>query len=82
MATALKTYDTKIDSKKRITLRGAKYDYFHVEEFEDGRILLEPRVLAVPLHISENTFSMMDSAVSNLKKGKVSEAIDLSDFED
>lgn len=35
--TAVRSYDTKIDVKKRITLRSSKYEYYHVEEFEDGR---------------------------------------------
>ena len=39
----VKSYDAKLDSKKRITLRNVYYDYYHVEEFGDGRILLEPR---------------------------------------
>ena len=82
MAVALRSYDAKIDSKKRITLRNALFEYFHVEEYADGRILLEPRELTAPFQVSEQTLSMMDSAVANLKAGKVSNAIDLSGFED
>ena len=37
MAIAVKAYDAKMDSKRRITLRNALYEYYHVEEFEDGR---------------------------------------------
>ena len=77
----VRTYDTKIDMKKRITLRNSKYEYYHVQEFEDGRIMLEPRELVVPFEISQATLSMMDSAVANLKNGKVSEPVDLSEFE-
>ena len=78
---AVRTYDTKIDMKKRITLRNSKYEYYHVQEFEDGRIMLEPRELVVPFEISQATLSMMDSAMANLKNGKVSEPVDLSEFE-
>ena len=78
--TAVRTYDTKIDMKKRITLRNSKYEYYHVQEFEDGRIMLEPRELVVPFEISPATLSMMDSAMKNLKKGKVSETVDLTEF--
>ena len=80
-ATAVKTYDAKIDMKKRITLRNSKYDYYHVKEFSDGRIVLEPRELVPPLEVSQATLSMMDSAVANLKKGKVSKPVDLTEFE-
>lgn len=78
---AVRTYDTKIDMKKRITLRNSKYEYYHVQEFEDGRIVLEPRELVVPFEMSQATLSMMDSAVANLKNGKVSEPVDLTEFE-
>lgn len=60
----------KIDSKKRLTLRNARFDYFHVEEFADGKIILEPRELVKPFEVSAGTLAMMDSAVENLKNGK------------
>jgi len=81
-AIAVKSYDAKIDSKKRITLRNALFEYFHVEEYSDGRIVLEPRVLQKPFEISENTLAMMDSSIDNLKNGNVSDPIDLSAFGD
>lgn len=81
-AIAVKSYDAKVDSKKRITLRNANYDYFHIEEFSDGRIVLEPRILVKPFEVSENTLKMMDSSVENLKSGNVSEVIDLSSYGD
>ena len=79
-AVAVKSYDAKIDSKKRITLRNALYEYFHIEEYADGKIVLEPRVLVKPFEVSKNTLSMMDSSVENLMNGKVSGPIDLSAF--
>ncbi|MBE5763148.1 MAG: hypothetical protein E7338_02875 [Clostridiales bacterium] len=82
MAEALRTYDAKIDSKKRITLRNVRFEYYHVEEMKDGSILLEPRELKAPEQISANTLAMMDESIKNLKQGKVSKAIDLSEFED
>ncbi len=78
----LKEYDAKTDAKKRITLRGKAYDYYHVTEYPDGKIELEPRVLSRPFEISENTLHMVDSAAENFKKGIVSDPIDLSEFED
>ena len=55
MQAVLQIYDAKIDSRKRITLRNAKYDYYNVQELEDGRIIMEPRVLTPPFEISANT---------------------------
>ena len=66
---AMKDYVAHLDNKKRITLRGAAYQYYNVKEYGNGCIILEPRKLAD-----------MDRAVSNFKRGDVSSAIDLSDF--
>ena len=82
MQTAIREYDAKLDTKRRLTLRNANFDYYHVQEMSDGTILLEPRELTVPLQISVNTLSMMDKAMENLRSGKVSSPIDLSMFED
>jgi len=73
-------YDANVDMKKRITLRGSKYSHYHVEELEDGRIILEPRVLVSPFEISKNTLSMMDSSVKSFKQGRVSNPVDLSSY--
>ena len=79
---SVREYDAKLDSKKRITLRNAVFDYFHVSEMEDGRIVLEPRELVKPFSVSANTLAMMDTAVENLKNRKVSKKLDLSEFEE
>ena len=65
-------YNAKLDTKRRLSIRGAKYDYYNVKEYDNGLILLEPRELTKPLEISENTLKMMDEAISNIKAGKVS----------
>lgn len=78
--TAVKDYTVHIDNKKRVTLRGALYQYYHVKEYENGCIMLEPRELTVPESISARTLEDMDRAIDNYKMGNVSEAIDLSDF--
>lgn len=82
MDVAVKEYDAKMDAKKRITLRGSAYEYYHVMEYSNGRIELEPRVLVEPFEISPNTLNMVDKAMENLKKGIASEPIDLSEFAD
>ena len=72
----------KVDSKKRLTLRESPYDYYHVEHYSDGRIMLQPRELVEPFRVSENTLSMMDKSMENVKKGKAGKAVDLSKFEE
>lgn len=73
-----KNYDVHIDSKKRITLRGAKYEYYNVREFENGCIMLEPRELIVPEGLSARTLEVMDQSIKNFKLGNISEPVDLS----
>lgn len=76
----LKEYTVHIDNKKRVTLRGARYQYYNVREYENGCIILEPRELSVPDSISAKTLEDMDKAVLGFRKDSVSPAIDLSDF--
>ena len=78
--TAVKDYTVHIDSKKRVTLRGALYQYYNVKEYDNGCIMLEPRELTVPESISATTLRDMDKAISNFRMGEVSHPIDLSDF--
>ncbi|MFZ4618594.1 MAG: hypothetical protein ACOYM2_20715 [Rectinemataceae bacterium] len=75
-----KEYDARIDTKKRVTIRGARFDHYHVQEFLDGRIVLEPRELVVPFELSALTMAVMDSSMQNLDEGKVSEPLDLTAF--
>jgi hypothetical protein len=77
---ALKEYDARIDLKKRVTIRGAHYDHYHVTEFADGKIMLEPRELAIPFEVSRRTLAMMDMAMANYKSGGASAPVDLSVF--
>jgi hypothetical protein len=80
MNAAVKEYDARMDVKKRVTIRGARYENYHVQEYPDGKIVLEPRELVAPFELSRNTLGMMDSAMANVKKGKTSKSIDLSAF--
>ena len=81
MPTALRQYDAKLDSKKRLTIRTNNFEYYRVTERDDGTILLEPRELTPPFTISARTLEMIDKAAENLKAGKVSPAVDLSMFD-
>ena len=77
---AVKDYTVHLDSKKRVTLRGAAYQYYNVREYPNGCIILEPRELVVPESISAGTLKDMDKAIDNFKMGDVSGPVDLSDF--
>lgn len=82
MTELIKEYDAKVDNKKRVTIRETIYEYFHIKQYKDGSILLEPRVLVEPFEVSQNTLKMMDSSIKNIKKGKVSKKLNLKEFEE
>ena len=63
MPAVLNSYVAKVDSRKRITLRNAGYDCYSVQELEDGRIILKPRVLTEPYGVSADALSVMDSSI-------------------
>ena len=76
----IKEYSAKLDSKKRITIRGAKFDHYKVRELENGKIELSPQALVDVNAISPKTLKMIDKSVANFKSGKASKPIDLSEF--
>jgi len=76
----VKEYDAHLDVKKRITLRGAEAEYYAVRLFEDGHILLEPRVLVPPEAVSRKTLRMLDATAKSFKKGEASNPIDLDRY--
>lgn len=78
--TIVKEYDAHLDNKRRITLRGVRAEYFAVRMFDDGRIVLNPRVLVPPEAVSKRTLRMLDRAAANFKEGKVSDPIDLDRY--
>ena len=77
MSELVREYDAKIDSKKRITLKESLFEYFHIKQYKDGRVLLEPRILTEPSTISNKTIRMMDNSIKNYRKRKVSKTIEL-----
>lgn len=41
-------YEAHLDSKGRVTLRGARHRYYHVSVHDDGSYIFEPRELVTP----------------------------------
>ena len=77
----LNQYTAHLDTKKRLTIRGALAEFFAVKVFSDGHVLLEPRVLVDPDTISKRTLRMMDQSATNLKKRTATPAIDLKKYQ-
>lgn len=80
MEAIVKTYDAKLDNKKRLTIRGTRYDFYRIQEFDDGTLVLKPRILVDPDELSENSLAMMDSSIENFKRGNVSKPIDVQKY--
>ena len=74
------SYEAKLDSKKRVTLRNAVVKNFRVFEFDNGEIILKPQVLIDLEDITESNLKRIEKAVQNMKKGIVSEPLDLDSF--
>jgi hypothetical protein len=70
---AKKNYDAKLDTKRRLTIRNARTEFYHVTEYEDGTITLEPRVL-----VSPNMLEQIDAAVKRHKAGQKGTKLDWS----
>ncbi|MEX0779479.1 MAG: hypothetical protein WD491_14545 [Balneolales bacterium] len=81
MAQPVKEYDTALDSKKRITIRGARTKFYHVTEKNDGTIELSPRELTHPDEVYKKTLIMVDKAVKKLKEGNASDPIDFDELD-
>lgn len=81
METVIKNYNANLDVKNRVTIRGAKYKNYNIRIFENGCVIMEPRVLSLPNSVSKKALKAMDKSVENFKLGKVSDPIDLSDFD-
>ena len=79
-AEIVKEYEAHLDTKGRITLRGAENGYFAVKMFRDGRVLLNPCILVPQDAVSKKTLTALDQAVKNFKQGKVSAPIDLDKY--
>ncbi len=75
-----KEYEAKLDNKNRFTVRESNYSYYQVSEFDDGTIVMKPRVLIDPQTLSDNTLKTMDKTIENYKKGKVSKEIKIEKY--
>ena len=76
----VREYDAKLDSRNRLTIREAAYEHYRVREFEDGRVVLEPRVLVAPNPLTAKTlrdseegrdvtaFDTMDELLDDLER--------------
>ena len=68
-----KNYDAKLDTKRRVTIRNARTEFYHVTEYEDGTVKLEPRVL-----VSPDMLEQIDTAVKQHKAGHRGTKLDWS----
>ncbi|WP_338206748.1 hypothetical protein [Lactobacillus juensis] len=57
-----------------------KGEIYYAKEYSNGYLVMEHRELVKSKDISDKGLKAMDESVANLKKGKVSAPIDLSDF--
>lgn len=68
-------FDVRKDERNRVTLKSVPFDYYHAKVFDDGHIEFYPQVLA-NASLSARALVMMDSAMANVSRGKVSAPLD------
>jgi len=51
----VREYEATLDGRNRLTVRDAGYQHYHVKEFDDGTVVLEPRVLVSPNLLTAET---------------------------
>jgi hypothetical protein len=84
--TATNVYEAHVDSEHRLVIRNPEHMHYTVQEFSDGHIELLPLVEHAPEpspadeSISMNTLAMLDSAMDNLRLGRVSEPVDAKNY--
>ncbi len=50
----VREYDVELDRRKRVKLLEPAFTSYHVQEFPDGHILLEPKDLVVPVRFESD----------------------------
>jgi hypothetical protein len=70
-------YIAKLDSKKRITVRSARSEYYAVTELASGVIVLKPQEAFKLADLPKDVLAMIDEAAANFKAGRVSAPINL-----
>lgn len=75
-----KEYDAKLDSKRRLVIRGDReelYERYLVRHRADGVIELRPQKMVDVASISDATLDMIDKSMENLEQGVASSPIDV-----
>lgn len=74
-------YTAKLDTKRRILLRGddALYEQYHVRHRDDGVIELRPQVTVDVASISARTLATIERSMEALERGEASVPVDLGE---
>ena len=78
--TVTEEYSITADAKRLISLRNSKSKHFNVKKLSNGSFLVEPAVLVPMSAVPARTLRMIERSVANLRKGIVSDPVDLSAF--
>ncbi len=75
-----RTYQGKLDSKKRMVIRGARYTHYEVLEEPNGNVHLIPKRLVDIEPIPRRVLAQIERSMKNLDNGKAFGPVDLSTF--
>ncbi len=71
-------YIAHVDSKKRVVVRSGAHSVYRVREYPDGHLVFMPCEITPSRKIKQETVRQIERSLANLKRGRVSEAIDIS----
>jgi DNA-binding transcriptional regulator/RsmH inhibitor MraZ len=80
-STVLKEYTAKLDSKRRLTIRGSKFDHYKVLVHKNGQIVLKPQLVVDVEAMPSKTLKMIEQSMENFKNGKVYGPIDIEKYD-
>lgn len=72
-----KEYVAHVDSKRRMVVRNGTHTVYRVLEYHDGHMVLIPCEIVPSPKIKKGTLAQIERSIVNLKKGKVSEPVDI-----
>lgn len=80
MSTIVNEFDVKVDDRKRVPLKEAAYEHYHVVAYDDGHYELRPQLM-IDATVARRTLAMMDEAMENFRDGRVGAALDVEHLE-
>jgi hypothetical protein len=68
-------YEVTLDARNRLTVREAGYRHYHVKVFDDGTVVLQPRVLVSPTMLTAETLKKVEEGRADVREFETAEEL-------